>query len=349
MGDAETPMIREAKPGDVEPLVRLGEHAGHGFTSLPPDGERVAARVERSISGSDPLLVMTLGDRLVGCAGVSARVGDAERAEPFYAYRLERKVHQSPRLGVRHEVEALHLVAEYDGPSLIGTLLLHPSARGRGLGRVLSLSRFLLMAREPARFKPAVIAELRGVIDAGGVSPFWDGLGRHFFRIDYGTADRMSAEDKRFIAELMPTHPIYLPLLPASARAVVGEVHEDTRPALGLLASEGFYRTPMVDIFDAGPVLRCDVAAIRTVREARRLAVRVSDDTGEAGRRGSAAGWLVATLDGPLRVGLGAGPVGGDNAVGLGAAARERLGVSVGDVVLASPLHGERGEQETKR
>jgi arginine/ornithine N-succinyltransferase beta subunit len=37
--------------------------------------------------------------------------------------------------------------------------------------------------------------------------------GRHFFGIDFGEADRLSVVNKKFIADLMPDHPIYIPLL----------------------------------------------------------------------------------------------------------------------------------------
>jgi arginine N-succinyltransferase len=71
----------------------------------------------------------------------------------------------------------------------------------------------------------------------------------------------------------MPRHPIYVPLLPADAKAVLGQVHENTRPALELLKSEGFSITDQVDIFEAGPVVSAERDRIRTVRESRRAVV----------------------------------------------------------------------------
>ena len=57
----------------------------------------------------------------------------------------------------------------------------------------------------PTRFAPKVIAELRGRLDAEGRSPFWEGLGRHFFAMEYSTADYLTGiGQKSFIAELMP-------------------------------------------------------------------------------------------------------------------------------------------------
>jgi arginine N-succinyltransferase len=64
----------------------------------------------------------------------------------------------------------------------------------------------------------------------------------------------------------MPQYPIYLCLLPEEARAVIGQVHVDTRPALAMLQEEGFQIVDLIDIFDGGPVVSCRTAAIDAVR-----------------------------------------------------------------------------------
>jgi arginine N-succinyltransferase len=67
----------------------------------------------------------------------------------------------------------------------------------------------------------------------------------------------------------MPVHPIYIPLLPQDAQDVIGEVHENTRPARAMLESEGFGFYQMIDIFEAGPILHCPRHMIRAVRQSR--------------------------------------------------------------------------------
>jgi arginine N-succinyltransferase len=123
------------------------------------------------------------------------------------------------------------------------------------------------MVEFPRCFEPEVIAEMRGVMDENGSSPFWEALGRHFFDMEYPQADYLSAADKSFIADLMPTCPIYVPLLPKSAQDVIGQVHENTMPALKLLRDEGFTYTGMIDIFEAGPIVMCKLEDIRIVKE----------------------------------------------------------------------------------
>ena len=118
----------------------------------------------------------------------------------------------------------------------------------------------------PKRFADQVIAEMRGVMNDDGFCPFWEAIGRHFFDMDFPQADNLSTLSKRFIEDLMPRYPIYTSLLPASARASLGDVHLLTRPALAMLQAEGFEKTNMIDIFDGGPVGQCSRLAIDAVR-----------------------------------------------------------------------------------
>lgn len=277
---------------DVPQLLELAHLTSFGLTTLPRDRALLERRVrdsERGFAktadekphGEAYLLVMedTNADRVVGTSGVVSKVGGFE---PFYAYRLETVVHESKMLGVRKEIQTLNLVTEHDGPCEIGSLFLHPDYRRSGNGRALSLVRFLFMADRPALFDSVVIAEMRGVIDDRGRSPFWDALGKHFFDLELPKADYLSIVNKEFIGDLMPRHPIYVPLLPAEAQAVIGNVHDETAPALRILEAEGFTFGNMVDIFEAGPIVRCERDQIRTLRDSRlAIVAEVVDAVGE--------------------------------------------------------------------
>ena len=107
-------------------------------------------------------------------------------------------------------------------------MFLHPDYRGGGNGRLLQFVRFLFIADRPEVFESTVVSEIRGVIDEQDRSPFWNALGQHFFGIDFADADRLSVINKKFIAELMPKHPIYIPLLPKDAQDVIGKPHKDS-------------------------------------------------------------------------------------------------------------------------
>ena len=186
-------------------------------------------------------------------------------------------------MDVEKNIDVLHLSEVHDGPTEIGSLFLSPDYWGSGHGRLLSLSRFLFMADFKERFENEVIAEMRGVVDDQGKSPLWSALGAHFFQIDFPKAKTMSSKSKKFIADLMPKHPIYIPLLPQKAQEVIGEVHDNTRPALAVLEKEGFEFQNCVDIFDGGPTVHCEVNDIRTVRESRSGSVQQIKPAAPAG------------------------------------------------------------------
>jgi arginine N-succinyltransferase len=128
-----------------------------------------------------------------------------------------------------------------------------------------------------------VIAEMRGVADDSGLPPFWKWLQSYFFSIDFPTADYMiGVGNKGFIADLMPRHPIYVSLLPESAQQVIGEVHENTKPALALLENEGFFHRGYVDLFDGGPTVECQLKQIKSVRNSHKIKVLVAPVEGNA-------------------------------------------------------------------
>ncbi|TKB48040.1 arginine N-succinyltransferase [Ferrimonas sediminicola] len=283
--------VRPIAERDYPALLQIAEDSGHGFTSLPIDETLLKSKIQRSVRSfakevkrpGDELYLMVLEERetgeVVGTCAIEAAVGIEDA---FYHYRLGKDVHVSPQLGIRREVHTLTLCNDYTGAAELCTLYLKPEWRKGDNGRFLSMCRFLLLAAFPERFGDKVIAEMRGVSDHNGGSPFWQWLEDHFFGIDFPTADYLTGiGDKVFVAELMPRHPIYVDLLSPEAQAVVGEVHETTRPALRLLQSQGFRCQGYVDIFDAGPTVECQREEIKAVRESARLTLQVGEHDGD--------------------------------------------------------------------
>lgn len=283
--------IRPVSRSDIDQLVELAAMAGFGLTSLPKDRELLEKRIAQSelsfrLEPDRPggeLYIFVMEDQQTGTlAGTSCIVSKVGGFEPFYAFQIQTHVHESRQLGIRKEIPTLYLMALHSGPCEIGGLFLAPAYRKHGNGRLLSLFRFLFMADFPYRFEQTVIAEMRGVVDQDGRSPFWEALGRHFFDMDFPKADYLSVKDKQFIADLMPTCPIYIPLLPKEAQEVIGKVHKDTEPALKMLQDEGFSFSGMVDIFEAGPVISARLFQIRIVKESltAQIGEVVSDELG---------------------------------------------------------------------
>jgi arginine N-succinyltransferase len=287
-------VVRSVKLDDLDALFNLVQQSELGLTTLKISRDELADRIEKSIfafhqksakpAGQPYVFVMEdlAHGTIVGTSAIYSKVGGFE---PFYTYQIKIAEHESKELGVHKRIEVLHLVEEHDGPSEIGSLFLLPQYWGHGHGRMLSITRFLFMAEFPKRFETEVIAEMRGVVDESGVSPLWAALGSHFFQIDYPRAETLSSQSKKFIADLMPRHPIYIPLLPKSAQDVIGKVHENTRPAKAVLEKEGFVFRDHVDIFDGGPALHCNTADIRSVKESRRGTVSSIQEKVESASR----------------------------------------------------------------
>ena len=280
-------IIRPIREGDYDALYQIAIESGHGFTSLPVNEELLRSKISRTQASLakdvdkpfDEGYLMVLEDTdtgdIVGTCGLEAAVG---MEDAFYHYRLGTEVYHSSQINVRNEVETLTLCHDYTGAAELCTLFLRESYRKDNNGRMLSRSRFLFLAQHAARFGETVIAEMRGVSDEEGHSPFYDWLQKHFLSIDFVEADYLSGLGKKaFMAEMMPRSPVYVCLLPEDAQKVIGNVHTNTRPAIRLLQAEGFRCRGYVDIFDAGPTVECNLTDIRAVRESRLLTVSIGE------------------------------------------------------------------------
>ena len=278
-------IIRPIRTDDLPALLDMARNAGAGFTSLPPVPEFLAAKIALSEASfaaevDEPghqRYMFVMEETETGAIGAACAIEAAcGLDEAFYNYRVGLAVHASRELGIYNSVPTLYLSNDLTGTSVLCSLYMQPDFRGAGAGKLLSKCRFLFMANHPQRFAKKVIAEMRGVSDEHGHSPFWEGLGRHFFSVDYARAEHIvGTGNKAFIAELMPPHPIYTVLLPESARAVMGQVHAQTAPALHLLEQEGFRYQGYIDIFDGGPSVEAPLDEIRSIRRSQVLTVFV--------------------------------------------------------------------------
>ena len=280
-------IVRPIQHSDYDALYRMAIESGHGFTSLPVNEELLNKRILHS-EASFKKTIMQAGNEgylfvmedsttgeVVGTSGIEAAVG---LDDAFYHYHLGKVVHNSRELNIYNTVETLSLCNNYTGATEICTLFLSESHRKNGNGRFLSRFRFLFIAEHSERFADTVIAEMRGVSDENGKSPFWAWLEEHFFGIDFPTADYLTGIGKKvFIAELMPKYPIYVNLLSKEAQQVINKVHTNTVPALRLLEAEGFTRRGYVDIFDAGPTVEVEKSCIKTIQQSKKCQVLIGD------------------------------------------------------------------------
>jgi arginine N-succinyltransferase len=336
-------VVRVARASDLDALMSLAHETGPGLTTFKPDRDALAARIARTRRTFDGvaapheagyLFAMedTDNGEIAGVCGIETSVG---LREPFYNYRVSTIVHASQDLGIWTRMHALNIAHDLTGYAEVCSLFLSPRYRTGGVGGLLSRSRFMFIAQFRERFPQRICAELRGHFDADGTSPFWGAVGSQFYQIDFNVADYLSSHGRKaFVAELMPRFPVYVELLSDDAQRCVGLTHADTIPARRMLEAEGLRYENHVDIFDAGPVLECHVADLRTVRESVVVPVEIGAHraTRNDDEQAAVRSLVSNTLASDFRVGSAAGVV-RDGVFTLSADEAAALGVAAGDLV----------------
>ncbi|WP_397591803.1 arginine N-succinyltransferase [Sphingorhabdus sp.] len=285
-------LIRPANMDDLQPIYEMAKRTGGGFTNLPPDKKALSAKLERSAAGfdrvgddvADDLYVFVLQNSLTGeVRGTCQIFGNVGQKWPFYSYRIGALTQHSVELERTFRADILNLSTDLEGATEVGGLFLHPGERAGGLGMLIARSRYLFIRNHRQRFADRTIAELRGVIDEAGGSPFWDGVAGRFFGMSFQEADEFNAKfGNQFIADLMPKHPVYIAMLQESAKTVIGVPHPSGRAAMRMLENEGFGWENYIDIFDGGPTMTARTDQIRSIREAKDVTItEISNSVGE--------------------------------------------------------------------
>jgi arginine N-succinyltransferase len=270
----ESFVIRPVSLGDLKWFYEVSHKVGIGFTSLVPDKKYLESRLKLSVDSFKQKLPPEQrvylfvrenlpSHELVGICGVVACVGNNQA---FYNYQISTVVQACESLHISLVHTILRLVTNYQHASELISFWVSPEYRGKHISKSLSLCRFLFMAQHLEWFGKEVIAEVRGVCDESGFSPFWDALGKHFFAMDFVEADRLTmTSGKQYISDLVSREPIYYDLLPVAAQKVVGVAHDKSKAARDLLESEGLKFHNHIDIFDGGPLLSAEIEHIKTL------------------------------------------------------------------------------------
>ncbi len=329
--------LRAARASDLEPLYEMAKLTGGGFTNLPADRKALGGKLERAESAFaneedglvDEQFVLVLEDASTGAIrGTCQLMTQVGQQWPFYSYRLNTLTQYSQELDRTVRAELLSLVTDLEGSSEVGGLFLHPNERAGGLGLLLARSRYLFIAMHRSRFADRVLAELRGIIDERGGSPFWDGVAGRFFGMSFQDADYFNAiNGNQFIADLMPKHPVYIAMLDDNARSVIGVPHPTGRAAMRMLENEGFRYEGYVDIFDGGPTMIAPTDSVKSVADSTERTIASVDI--EHGERAILA---CGSLSG-FRACYGVRLIGEDGTIAIDPAAADLLDVAVGDAV----------------
>jgi arginine N-succinyltransferase len=345
--------VRPGRLSDLDALAQMAHAARPVLHSLPHDRHELEARVALSEDSfradvdfpGEEFYLFVLEDSATGkLLGTASIVAAAGYAEPFYVFRNDALIHASRELHVNRKIHALTMSHELTGKSRLAGFYLDRSATGAGdaAAQLLSRARMMYMAANRRRFTPEVFSLLLGVTDEAGTSPFWEAVGRRFFGRDFAQIEIASGGRSRtFIAEVMPSYPLYVPLLPEEAQRVIGEPNAKALLSYDIHLEEGFEPDRFVDIFDAGPVLTAQID--RSACVVFNEALTVHEASGKAFDDSRA--YLVSShREGDFRCVLAELPSERGGEVPLSGPVRAALDVVHGDSVRCVPLHRSPGD-----
>lgn len=274
-------IIRPIRQQDSEAFQQLALKASTGILTLPRNPERLQQKVVDSLksfasqatsfdSGKYLFVLEDLENHHIeGCSAIQATAG-IPGEEYYYKIETIKSPHRPiESIPAEHRLLVPSLMP-VENASEVCTLFVSPVYQKAGIGKLLSLGRYLFIANHRERFKQRMMVEVRGVSDEAGISPFWEHVGRHFCDVDFEEFLALVESKKLSTQDVLPTHPIYYSLLPPSVQDVVGKAHAQSIPALKMLQKEGFDFFDGVDISDAGPKLYAEVNHIRSVKTAQK-------------------------------------------------------------------------------
>ena len=272
-------LLRAIQPDDLKQVLSLAKLlAAVNLSGQPEELQKQIQKSMAAFSGKtrnkgEADYIFCLEDldskRIIGTSMIMAQHGTKDVPHFYFQVLRLEKFSQTIHSGIVHQV--LRLGYDMDGPTEVGGLVLHPAFRhtGKHLGKLLSWSRFLYIAMHRRRFKDRIIAEFLPPLMPDGKSLLWESIGQKFTNLPYMEADRISRKNKEFILSLFPRQDIYICLLEARVRELIGQVGEDSLPAKKMLETIGFKYLEMIDPFDGGPHYGArmkDVALVKKVK-----------------------------------------------------------------------------------
>ncbi|WP_194089524.1 arginine N-succinyltransferase [Vibrio hibernica] len=285
-------ILRPATLNDIDQILHLAQNSGPMVCTLPAKRELLMAKIERSIDsfGQDVfcpgeesyffVLEDTSSNELIGTGAINALAG---YRSPFYSFRNDTLIHSSRQLNVHSRIHALTLSHDLSDHSQLCSFYIAPSTHNELSSNnqypaLITLGRLLFMTAYPERFSSEWMAVLPGIFDNDGRAPFWEHVGRKFFDMDYHQVEEYhGTQANTFIAELMPHHPLYVPLINEEAQSVMGQTHPQAELQCGLLCDQGFESDKYVEIFDAGPILTAPRHALAIWQQSQQATLTIKD------------------------------------------------------------------------
>lgn len=250
----------------------------------PPgaDETRLQVRVEGAAADGPPLAEALL----VAAIGLEV---------PRFWFHVGCTVHASATLGLFQRHRTLLLGNDHSGAS---ELVLRAASGTDGAGAALQLAlqgALLLLAQRRSRYAERLVAELPGPRVAGGHSPFWAGLVRHFYAGEPAAcAQRLGENWRSGVAALLPRQPVYTAFLGAEVQAAIAQVPASVLPLRELLEHAGLHYTHHIAIDDGGPVLEAATDTLPAVAASRTWPLADPSEAAEGGT----PHWVLAAPEG---------------------------------------------------
>ena len=268
-------LIRQARLEDAPTLLKLAKMVH--FINLPADADLINRKIMRSresfagraVDVREREFLFVCEDTCTGnVVGTSTIVSaNSWPGHPHTFLRVCKRELYSQDLNTGQVHVTLQLDTDEGGASEIGGLIVSPAYRRHPekIGAILSMIRFHLIGLHRDWFSDRILAEMMAPLTPDSRNTLWEYLGRRFINLSYAEADLFCQYSKEFITALFPKDEIYVSLLPAVARNLIGRVGPETEPAKAMLERLGFKYLGHVDPFDGGPYLEAVVAEIPLV------------------------------------------------------------------------------------
>lgn len=192
---------------------------------------------------------------------------------PRVSYHVGCVVHAAPELGLYHRQRTLLLGHDLTGASELAYVGWAAEDSGTDLQtalRALVYAAVHQLSQERALHGDTLVVELPGWRDADGTSPFWQGLGRHFY--SGSTQDAAASWGliwRSHVAALLPRHPLLASFLPQTAQDAMAQTHAAAATLHQVLLDTGLRHAQHINVEDGGPILEArvdDLLAQRSMR-----------------------------------------------------------------------------------
>ncbi|CDR33835.1 arginine N-succinyltransferase [Criblamydia sequanensis] len=268
-------ILRSLVANDHSSLFELAMKAHSGVTSLPKDRnllKKKAISSEKSFlnpfeKNKEHIFLFILEDleekKPVGVSGIYTKSGKSRF--PFL-YRLEKIFPSSDPLLKAPSYSLLKAFKYEEEVTEIGSLFLEKTSRKEGLGKLLSLGRFLYMADNLEKFDKKTVASLRGIFTEQDECPFFDGITKKLIGLSYEEAVSLVYTRREYLEKILSPYPIIVDLLPELIQKSTLGIHPNTIPAKIMLTKQGFDLNNLLDPLDGGPFIEAKTSQIDVLK-----------------------------------------------------------------------------------